>query len=90
MERSRRLGLAAAQSYRDEHGHLDVPADHVGRPRYILGTFITTMREAAKAGRLETGWITALDALGTIWDQTTPPGAHACPPRRCRRGNKTV
>ncbi|WOI60903.1 DEAD/DEAH box helicase [Streptomyces fradiae] len=67
--RSRRLGLAAAQSYHDEHGHLDVPADYVDPTGYTLGTFITTMRDVAKAGRLEADWIAELDALGMIWDK---------------------
>ncbi|MFF7105214.1 Helicase associated domain protein [Streptomyces nigra] len=69
VSRSRRLGLAAARSYRDEHGHLDVPADHIDPTGYRLGTFITTMRDAAKAGRLEADWIAELDALGMIWDK---------------------
>nr|WP_257101415.1 DEAD/DEAH box helicase [Streptomyces sp. alain-838] len=69
VSRSRRLGLAAAQSYRDQYGHLDVPADHIDPTGYRLGTFITTMRDAAKAGRLETDWIAELDALGMIWDK---------------------
>ncbi|MFJ7772664.1 Helicase associated domain protein [Streptomyces sp. NPDC097107] len=69
VSRSRRLGLAAAQSYRDEMGHLDVPADYTDPTGYTLGTFITTMRDAAKAGRLEADWIAELDALGMIWDK---------------------
>ncbi|WP_225638588.1 DEAD/DEAH box helicase [Streptomyces solaniscabiei] len=69
VSRSRRLGLAAAQAYRDEHGHLDVPADHTDPTGYKLGTFITTMRDAAKTGRLEPDWIAELDALGMIWDK---------------------
>ncbi|MDX2557249.1 DEAD/DEAH box helicase [Streptomyces stelliscabiei] len=69
LSRSRRLGLAAAQSYRDQYGHLDVPADHIDPTGYTLGTFITTMRDAAKAGRLEADWTAELDALGMIWDK---------------------
>ncbi|MDX2760423.1 Helicase associated domain protein, partial [Streptomyces europaeiscabiei] len=69
LSRSRRLGLAAAQSYRDQYGHLDVPADHIDPTGYTLGTFITTMRDAAKAGRLEADWSAELDALGMIWDK---------------------
>ncbi|MEH0524813.1 MULTISPECIES: DEAD/DEAH box helicase [Streptomyces] len=69
VSRSRRLGLAAAQSYRDQYGHLDVPADHTDPTGYRLGTFITTMRDAAKAGRLEADWTAELDALGMIWDK---------------------
>lgn len=69
LSRSRRLGLAAAQAYRDQYGHLDVPADHIDPTGYRLGTFITTMRDAAKAGRLEADWTAELDALGMIWDK---------------------
>ncbi|MEU6655744.1 Helicase associated domain protein [Streptomyces sp. NPDC046900] len=69
VSRSRRLGLAAAQSYRDEHAHLDVPADYIDPTGYTLGTFITTMRDAAKTGRLEADWTAELDALGMIWDK---------------------
>ncbi|MFF5985406.1 Helicase associated domain protein [Streptomyces olindensis] len=67
--RSRRIGLAAAQAYHDEHGHLDVPADYTDPTGYTLGTFITTMRDARTAGRLEADWIAELDALGMIWDK---------------------
>ncbi|MFJ9662133.1 helicase associated domain-containing protein [Streptomyces griseoflavus] len=69
VSRSRRLGLAAAQSYRDEYGHLDVPADYTDPTGYRLGTFITTMRDARTAGRLEADWTAELDALGMIWDK---------------------
>ncbi|MFF7234555.1 Helicase associated domain protein [Streptomyces sioyaensis] len=69
VARSRRLGLAAAQAYRDEHGHLDVPADYTDPAGYTLGTFITTMRDAHTAGRLEADWIAELDALNMIWDK---------------------
>lgn len=69
ISRSRRLGLAAAQSYRDEMGHLDVPADYTDPTGYTLGTFVTTMRDAAKAGHLDAAWTAELDALGMIWDK---------------------
>ncbi|MGW1591909.1 Helicase associated domain protein [Streptomyces sp. NPDC002386] len=73
VSRSRRLGLAAACSYRDQYGHLDVPADYTDPTGYRLGTFITSMRDAAKAGRLDADadadWIAELDALGMIWDK---------------------
>ncbi|MFI5740935.1 Helicase associated domain protein [Streptomyces anulatus] len=67
--RSRRLGLAAAQAYHDQYGHLDVPADYTDPTGHTLGTFITTMRDARKAGRLEADWIAELDALDMIWDK---------------------
>ncbi|MFB6676450.1 Helicase associated domain protein [Streptomyces sp. NPDC056390] len=67
--RSRRKGLAAAQAFHDTHGHLDVPADYTDPYGYTLGTFITTMREARTAGRLDDDWIAELDALDMIWDK---------------------
>ncbi|MDX2407341.1 Helicase associated domain protein [Streptomyces microflavus] len=67
--RSRRLGLAAAQAYHDQHSHLDVPADYTDPTGHTLGTFITTMRDARKTGRLEADWIAELDALDMIWDK---------------------
>lgn len=69
VSRSRREGLAAAQAYRDQFGHLDVPTGHVDPTGYTLGTFITTMRDAHTAGRLAADWIAELDALGMIWDK---------------------
>ncbi|MGW0669900.1 Helicase associated domain protein [Streptomyces sp. NPDC002746] len=67
--RSRRLGLTAAQAYHDQYGHLDVPTDYTDPTGHTLGTFITTMREARKAGRLEANWTAELDALDMIWDK---------------------
>ncbi|MEU3290416.1 Helicase associated domain protein [Streptomyces longwoodensis] len=69
VSRSRRLGLAAARSYRDHYGHLDVPAEYTDPTGYRLGTFVITMRGARTAGRLEADWIAELDALGMIWDK---------------------
>ncbi|MFF2367848.1 Helicase associated domain protein [Streptomyces sp. NPDC058122] len=66
---SRRTGLAAAQAYYDEHHHLDVPSDYTDPYGYTLGTFVTTMRDAHTAGRLDADWIAELDALGMIWDK---------------------
>ncbi|QIK04708.1 DEAD/DEAH box helicase family protein [Streptomyces sp. ID38640] len=67
--RNRREGLASAQAFHDTYGHLDVPADHTDAVGYALGRFITTMRDANTAGRLEPDWIAELDALGMIWDK---------------------
>ncbi|WND23631.1 DEAD/DEAH box helicase [Streptomyces violaceus] len=69
LSRSRRRGLTAAQAFHDTHAHLDVPADYLDPVGYALGTFITTMREARTAGRLDHDWITELDALGMVWDK---------------------
>ncbi|WP_246144855.1 DEAD/DEAH box helicase [Actinacidiphila oryziradicis] len=67
--RPRREGLAAAQAFHDEFGHLDVPADYTDPTGYTLGRFITGMRDAHTTGRLDTDWITELDALNMIWDK---------------------
>ncbi|WP_406426397.1 Helicase associated domain protein [Streptomyces sp. NBC_00147] len=69
LSRSRREGLAAAQAFHDTHGHLDVPLDHVDPVGYELGRFITAMRDAGTAGRLEPEWTAELDALGMIWNK---------------------
>jgi superfamily II DNA or RNA helicase len=67
--RPRREGLAAAQSFHDQYGHLDVPADHVDPTGYTLGSFITGMRDAHTGGRLDAAWAAELDALGMIWNK---------------------
>ncbi|MFD9193623.1 Helicase associated domain protein [Streptomyces phaeochromogenes] len=69
VSRSRRAGLAAAQAYHETHSHLDVPVDYTDAYGYALGTFITTMRDARTASRLDTDWIAELDALDMIWDK---------------------
>ncbi|MET8941830.1 Helicase associated domain protein [Streptomyces rubiginosohelvolus] len=69
LTRTRREGLASAQAFHDTYGHLDVPAEHTDPAGFELGRFITTMRDAATAGRLEPDWIAELDALGMIWDK---------------------
>ncbi|MGW9072942.1 Helicase associated domain protein [Streptomyces yangpuensis] len=69
LSRSRRAGLAAAQAFHDDYGHLDVPADHTDPIGFELGRFINTMRDARAAGRLDPEWVAELDALGMIWDK---------------------
>ncbi|MFD4684473.1 Helicase associated domain protein [Streptomyces sp. NPDC058417] len=67
--RPRREGLAAAQSFHDQHGHLDVPTDYTDPAGYTLGAFITGMRSAHSTGRLDASWTAELDALGMIWNK---------------------
>ncbi|MGW4055942.1 Helicase associated domain protein [Streptomyces sp. NPDC004779] len=69
LNRTRREGLASAQAFHDAYSHLDVPTDHTDPAGFELGRFITTMRDAATAGRLEPDWTAELDALGMIWDK---------------------
>ncbi|MFI1098750.1 Helicase associated domain protein [Streptomyces sp. NPDC020917] len=73
--RPRREGLASAQAFHDDHGHLDVPTDYTDPTGYNLGSFITGMRDARRTGRLnphdpaDAAWIAELDALDMIWDK---------------------
>ncbi|WP_327350142.1 Helicase associated domain protein [Streptomyces sp. NBC_01321] len=69
LSRSRREGLTAAQAFHEAHGHLDVPTDHLDPVGYELGRFITAMREAGNAGRLDLDFTAELEALGMIWDK---------------------
>ncbi|MFF0051139.1 Helicase associated domain protein [Streptomyces sp. NPDC005498] len=69
VSRSRREGLSAAQAFHDAHGHLDVPTDHTDPVGYELGRFITAMRDAHNAGRLDPDFTTELETLGMIWDK---------------------
>ncbi|MER7183599.1 Helicase associated domain protein [Streptomyces hyaluromycini] len=67
--RPRREGLAAAQAFHDQYGHLDVPSDYIDPTGYRLGRFITGTRDAATAHRLDAAWTAELDALDMIWDK---------------------
>ncbi|WP_089229235.1 DEAD/DEAH box helicase [Actinacidiphila glaucinigra] len=73
--RPRREGLASAQAFHDDHGHLDVPTDYTDPTGYNLGAFITGMRDARRTNRLnphdpaDAAWIAELDALDMIWDK---------------------
>jgi superfamily II DNA or RNA helicase len=69
LTRTRREGLTSAQAFHDEYGHLDVPADHTDPVGFELGRFITAMREAHNAGRLDADFTAELEALGMIWDK---------------------
>ncbi|MGW6898844.1 Helicase associated domain protein [Streptomyces sp. NPDC054919] len=69
VSRSRREGLTAAQAFHDAHGHLDVPTDHTDPVGYELGRFITAMRDAHNADRLDADFTAELEALGMIWDK---------------------
>lgn len=69
LSRSRREGLTATQAFHEAHGHLDVPTDHLDPVGYELGRFITAMREAGNAGRLDPDFTAELETLGMIWDK---------------------
>ncbi|MFE2528756.1 Helicase associated domain protein [Streptomyces sp. NPDC059382] len=74
-------GLAACRRYRDQHGDLAVPVNHIDAEGYNLGDFIAYQRALAAgsvrtpSGRprtLDPERRTALDELGMIWAATTP------------------
>ncbi|WP_416959015.1 Helicase associated domain protein [Streptomyces sp. Agncl-13] len=66
---SRRAGLAAAQAFHDQYGHLNVPADYTDTTGDALGCFITGMRDAVTAGRLDAARRAELGSLNMIWDK---------------------
>ncbi|WP_247195486.1 hypothetical protein [Streptomyces scabiei] len=80
VSRSRRLGLAAAQSYRDQYGHLDVPADHTDPTGYRWAPSsppCATPAPPAARSRLDRRTRHPRHDLTS----TTPPGAPASPPQ---------
>ena len=64
---------AALVRYRQEHGDLDVPADHVTAEGVRLGRFISNLRRARSFGErsvyLTGERVRQLDGLGMIWDK---------------------
>ncbi|GAB3861685.1 helicase associated domain-containing protein [Dactylosporangium cerinum] len=61
-------GITAATAYHARHGHLQVPDEHTEPDGYRLGQFIVAQRMLYKRGTLTTDRITALEAVGIIWD----------------------
>ncbi|MEU9523298.1 Helicase associated domain protein [Streptomyces sp. NPDC048224] len=70
VSRSRRLGLAAAQSYRDEHGHLAAP---VTTP---VGAWLAEQRHHATKNTLDAARANALTALAVDWRLPHGPDWH--------------
>ena len=63
-----RQGLVSARSYRAEHGHLRVPHSFVGADGFKLGAWLSERRGDRRRGKLSHERISALDALGMVWD----------------------
>ena len=61
-------GITAATAYHARHGHLQVPDEHTEPDGYRLGQFIVAQRMLHKRGTLTTDRVTALEALGIIWN----------------------
>lgn len=64
--------LAMLQQFRDEFGHLDVPAKYV-TDGYWLGAWCTRQRTRRRRGSLPAAHIRQLDALGFIWEPLQLP-----------------
>lgn len=60
--------LDVARVYRAEHGHLQVPQDHVAKGGARLGSWISKIRALQKKGTLAAETAAELDALGMVWD----------------------
>ncbi|WP_329834144.1 helicase associated domain-containing protein [Streptomyces sp. BE133] len=61
-------GYGHATTYREQHNHLDVPAEHVTDTGHRLGRWILNARQHHRKGWMPADRITALDRLGMIWD----------------------
>ncbi|MEL5955678.1 helicase associated domain-containing protein [Streptomyces sp. CLV115] len=60
-------GYGHATTYREQHDHLDVPADHVTDNGHRLGRWILNARQHHRKGWMPADRITALNRLGMIW-----------------------
>jgi superfamily II DNA or RNA helicase len=60
-------GLQEARAYRQSHGHLVVPREHVTESGFKLGTWISNRRADFKAGRLAVERKSVLDSLDMVW-----------------------
>jgi superfamily II DNA or RNA helicase len=63
-------GYARAAAWHAEHGHLDVPADHVTGDGYQLGVWLANQRQRRKRGLLAPDRAARLGELGMIWDKS--------------------
>ncbi|WP_327007580.1 helicase associated domain-containing protein [Dactylosporangium sp. NBC_01737] len=61
-------GITAATAFHARNGHLQVPDEHTEADGYRLGQFIVAQRMLHKRGTLTADRVTALEALGIIWN----------------------
>nr|WP_237532550.1 DEAD/DEAH box helicase [Streptomyces sp. SID8352] len=59
--------LAAARSYRAEHGHLRVPTGYTAPDGYPLGKQLSARRSQYRSGELNPAWAADLTGLGMVW-----------------------
>lgn len=62
-------GLAAAQRYHAEHGHLKMLVSYTAPDGFPLGAWISKQRSYRRRGWLSADRIAELDALGMVWDE---------------------
>ncbi|WP_284741824.1 DEAD/DEAH box helicase [Amycolatopsis sp. RTGN1] len=60
-------GIEAAQRYRDEHGDLEVPHNHIAANGHKLGIWLGKQRQDYAKGKLSAERITALAEIGMVW-----------------------
>jgi superfamily II DNA or RNA helicase len=61
-------GIAALETFRAAHGHLRVPNRYIDPSGFKLGSWVGHRRKEHTAGWLAVERITALEALGMVWD----------------------
>ncbi|MEW1912531.1 Helicase associated domain protein [Kitasatospora sp. NPDC085895] len=59
---------ARAAAWHAEHGHLDIPLRHASADGAQLGQWLVQQRRFYRKGWLPADRITALEALGVVWD----------------------
>ncbi len=61
-------GLETLRAFVAEHGHANVPFDHITADGFRLGLWLNTRRHDHRVGRLSQERIDQLEALGVVWD----------------------
>ncbi|MEU6713048.1 Helicase associated domain protein [Nonomuraea sp. NPDC046802] len=59
---------ALAAAYRREHGHVDIPADHVTEDGRALGTWLVQQRQRYRRNALSARQVRLLEELGITWN----------------------
>lgn len=67
-ERAWKKGYEAARAFYETNGHLDIPAAYVTEDGYHLGVWYRNIRNKYQEGRLEEGYIEALEGIGMKWE----------------------
>lgn len=70
-------GYGHARAYHAEHGHLEVPSDHVTASGFRLGGWLSGQRNNRNRGKLSAAHARLLEALGITWDQAEAAWQHA-------------